>query len=712
MIPAGTSDDPKPVVLPRMRRGLDHEIVASPDGGFPSVVIIDRVRGTYSKVLWPSSGLVLLWRDAETFEDLKSSFFQQYGVEPTLEDVQAVAQFLIDNELSETDADGGWARYGQRAAARRHGYLKSALHNYLFFRVPLFCPDGFLKRALPWFGFAYSRVFWWAIAAIAVVGLYLMTRQWSDLVAAVDRALQFQQLFIYGIALLLLKAVHELGHAMTAARYGCRVPSMGIAFMVGTPVLYTDTSDSWRLANDRQRLGIVFAGVAAESIVAALALLAWPLLPDGAMRDLAFTFATASIVMSLLVNLNPLMRFDGYFALSDVLKVPNLQDRSFALATWKLREVLFGLGAGAPEYFRPALQRTLIVYAYLTWIYRFFLFLGIAAIVYVVAGKALGIVLALVEIGFFILRPIWNEISTWWGFRDRLAVSRRALITGGVVMATLLLTVAPIIRGVDSPGVLVASNEQDLHLPVAATLVRIAVAESQHVNAGQVLFEAVSPDLDQRLRTARLELKLLELQMSRLSASAKELEQAVVLTRAETAARQKIQGLETERKALTVTAPFAGRIVDLDVALRPGMHVAKQDILARVAGTKTARVKALVSDTDLHRVMAGAKGVFVSDQADLAALPVTLETIQPASNGALTEPVLADRYGGPVASIEVDRTLNSREGWVEVTFQLDRGLVPPLRLMRGNVWVEAEAVSPLALAWRQIGRVLVREQGF
>jgi putative peptide zinc metalloprotease protein len=279
-------------------------------------------------------------------------------------------------------------------------------------------------------------------------------------------------------------------------------------------------------------------------------------------------------------------------------------------------------------------------------------------------------------------------------------------------MAGLVLAFAPVVRGVDSPGVLVSLNEQDLHLPVAATLTRVSTGEGGFVEQGQILFEAQSPDLDQRLRTARLELRLLELQMSRLAASAKELEQAVVLGRAEAAARQKIEGLEAERRALTVRAPFTGRIVDFDLALRPGTSVAKEQLLARITSAEGGRVKALVSDTDLHRIAAGARGIFVPDEADQAAFPVTLQSIAPASNGVLGEPALADRFGGVVAAVEKDQQLNTREGWVDVVFQVDNGQALPQRLMRGNVWVEGDAVSPLALAWRQIGRVLVREQGF
>ena len=426
--PARTATDgPKP--LAALRTDLNVEAVRDAAGGFPAIVISDPVRGTYFTLTWPLSGIFLVWQDTRDPAAVAARMQLTYGVAVTAADIEAVTKFAVQSQLTAFDAEGGWKRFHSDSRAGKHGILKGLVHNYLFFRIPLLHPDALLKRMLPALGFVFKRWFWILVALTAAVGLYLTTRQWNDVMAAVGRVMQLEGVMIFAAAALALKGVHELGHALTTVRYGCKVPSMGIAFMMGAPVLYTDTTDSWRLADHRQRLSIVFAGVAAESIVAAVALLMWPLLEDGLARQICFSLATTSVLMSLTVNLNPLMRFDGYFALSDYLQVPNLQARAFDLMCWRMREALFGIGAEPPEVFPRRMQRILITYAVATAIYRFFLFVGIAALVYVMAGKALGIVLGLFELVIFIFMPIWRELKAWWGLRTKMTRNPRAFAT-------------------------------------------------------------------------------------------------------------------------------------------------------------------------------------------------------------------------------------------------------------------------------------------
>jgi putative peptide zinc metalloprotease protein len=281
-----------------------------------------------------------------------------------------------------------------------------------------------------------------------------------------------------------------LGHALTTVRYGCHVPSMGIAVMLGAPVLYTDTSDSWRLGRRNERLAIVFAGVAAELIIATAAILVWSFLTDGLARDLCFALATTSIALSITINLNPFMRFDGYFALSDYLGVPNLQSRAFALALWRMREFLFGLGHLPPESFPKPMQRRLIVYAVLTAIYRLGLYLGIVVIVYLVAGKAIGIILAAFELCVFIVHPVVAEIKVWWGLRAEILARRRSLWTIAACSAAVIALFVPWVAIVHAPAVLVAEEEQQIYLPFAAQLAAIKVSNEQLVQAGDILFTA------------------------------------------------------------------------------------------------------------------------------------------------------------------------------------------------------------------------------
>ena len=116
--------------------------------------------------------------------------------------------------------------------------------------------------------------------------------------------------------------------------------------------------------------------------------------------------------MSLAINLNPFMRFDGYYILADLMRIENLQSRSFNLGVWRLREILFASGAPCPEPLPPRTVRWLAIYAWLTWLVRLVTFTGIALAVYAYFFKLLGIVLFLFEIVYFVARPIQTRSGT------------------------------------------------------------------------------------------------------------------------------------------------------------------------------------------------------------------------------------------------------------------------------------------------------------
>lgn len=675
-----------------------------------ALTVYDPLRGAYFRLNWPHSGIFLEWRETQISKDIIERLSAGGETAVTEKDVAEVVKFAALNQLTRFDPEGGWQRYATLKAASKQCLLKTLAHNYLFFRVPLVNPEPALTRMLSPLAFVFRPAFWGLVAAIAACGAYFASRQWSAVLTAFESSWQFQALFLFAAAAFALKIVHELGHALTTAYYGCRVPSMGIAIMIGAPVLYTDTTDSWRLTRRTDRLRIVFAGVMAESIVAALALLAWSFLDDGILRQICFSLATTSVVLSLAVNLNPLMRFDGYFALSDILKVPNLQARAFAFGVWRLREALFNIGAQPPEIVPLRLQRTLIAYAYLTWIYRCFLFMGIAAIVYAMAGKAIGIVLGLFEIVVFIAAPVVNEMKVWWSLRETIKRRPRALITGFTAATAIVAFFCPIVRTVEVPAIMLASNEQEIHLPFPAKLSTVAVRSGDPVKAGQVLFTAHSPDLEHRLSIAKLNARRVDIALKRMHAHDEDREQRIVLQRELSLAHEKIASLSKELEQLAVKAPFDGIIADHDLEFAPGTWVSDQTVLARVMGRGSAHLKGLVSDKDWMRLEPGAGGVFIADEATFPKHDVVLHTISPASNGHLPEPALADASGGQVAAAEVDGTWRLRDGWVEVRYE--SSAPAPQQMVRGIIRATARPVSPFTLTWRQIARVFVREQNF
>ena len=203
---------------------------------------------------------------------------------------------------------------------------------------------------------------------------------------------------------------------------------MGVAFLVFWPVLYTDTTEAWKLTERKQRLAISAAGISAELIIAVIALLLWGIFPDGPARSAVFVIATTSWIITLFVNSNPFVRFDGYYLLSDYLDIPNLQTRAFELARWKMLEWLFGLGNPRPGTVPVKLQQFVITYAWMTLAYRLLLFTGIGLLVYHLLFKLAGIALLGGVVSWFIIRPVYHELRSWQALRDRIHWNRhRAL---------------------------------------------------------------------------------------------------------------------------------------------------------------------------------------------------------------------------------------------------------------------------------------------
>ena len=237
------------------------------------------------------------------------------------------------------------------------------------------------------------------------------------------------------------------------------------------------------------------AGVGAELMVASICTLLWSFVPDGSLRSGLFVLATTSWIASLVINLSPFMRYDGYYILSDALGVPNLQPRSFALMKWWLRELLFDLGEAPPEQFPRHLERGLILYAVVTCIYRLILFVGIAILVYHMFFKALGIILFVVEMVVFVGRPIFNELSAWWVRRDAIVANKRGRIFGFVLIGLAVIAVLPLDRSVSAPAVLSPIGDAPLVSGDPAQIAKIHVSNGDVVAAGTPIMTLLSPDL-------------------------------------------------------------------------------------------------------------------------------------------------------------------------------------------------------------------------
>jgi putative peptide zinc metalloprotease protein len=435
---------------------------------------------------------------------------------------------------------------------------------------------------------------------------------------------------------------------------------MGVSFLVMMPVLYTDTSGAWRLTSRKQRLMIDCAGVTVELMIAGLATMAWVLLPDGMLRSVAFILATTSWVMSLAINLNPFMRFDGYYVLSDWLGVPNLQPRAFALGRWRLREMLFALGDDAPEQVPGRLRRGMIVYAWMTWIYRLFLFIGIALLVYTLFFKLLGVILFVVEIAVFIARPVVSEFKVWASMKDRiLATSRtRLLLIGGGV--ALLLCLLPLDRHISAPAVLTPIGASPIVAGDPGKVEKLFVENGQRVAAGAPLVQLSAPELEQSIAATKVRIANLQLQFGRGAADEIDLSNRMVLERELKQEQDQLSGLELRSERLVLRAPIAGIVTDLSPDIHSGRWLGGAEPIAYIVTSDDYDIQAYVSEDDIWRISKDARGRFVPDDPVQASRAAKL--VEKSTNAVerIDQPILASVNGGPIASDKDENILRPR----------------------------------------------------
>lgn len=709
--PAEAAQPPTP--LPRLRDDLRIERAAPLADGAPCWTLIDSAAHRYFQLGQREVQILGLWK-RHSLEALTALLIQR-GAPLQTGELGRLQQFLEHNGLVEFETARTARRLAERRKAGESGSLQWLLHHYLFFRFPLLRPGRFLRRTLPTVRLLWSAPALGLLGLIGLAGGYLVGRQWDSFLSTFADFLSWQGLLAYLTAAVFVKTVHEFGHAYVATHFGCRVPTMGVAVMMGLPMLYSDTTASWRLRRRSSRVLIDAAGVLAELMVAVLATFLWAFLPDGPLRGAVFVLATSSWVMSLVVNLNPFMRFDGYYLLSDAMGLPNLQPRAFALARWKLRELLLRLGAPAPEALPSRLHRFMIVYAWTTWLYRMVLYIGIALAVYHWFFKALGIALFLVELGWFLGRPVAQELQHWWQVRAQVRRSPRAWASAAGLAGLLVLGLLPLDRSVSLPALLAPTQDTPLHADVPAQVDAVLVTENARVRRGDVLVRLSSPSLAQQRTLTLTRISVAQARIDRIAGTPRELAQAMVLSRELQMQQRTLQSLDEQLARLTLRAPFDGRVIDLDPGLQPGRWIDRRLELGRLVSDQGQDLRAYVPETEAWRLQAGRSARFIPDHPESPAVDARLVEIGSLASEQIELIALSSLFGGPIATRE-DVSMGLRPVQAQYALRLQPETASAasagggrLEQITGQVHLEAEPQSLLSMATAQVLRVLARE---
>lgn len=697
--------------LPPLRAELQLNPAAPAITGEPLWTIYDPLRHTFVQIDAATYVVLSLWSRHRDGQALLDALEADGRVACDAERLQALLGFLTQHHLLAPDHEGRWKGLLAEQRSAHGSLLQRAVHNYLFFKVPLCNPERFLVRTLPLARLLATPFAIALIWTLGMLGIYLASRQSEEFFTTIPDFLNPEGLALILVALVFVKLAHELGHAYQATALGCRVPEMGVAFIFATPFPYTDVTDAWRLTDRRQRFQIDSAGIRVELALAVLGLFLWSFLPPGSARTIAFAVCCVSIVGSLAINLNPFMRFDGYHLLSSMMGVDGLQERSFALGRWHIREVLFRPRMPCPEVMPRRKRALLIAYAYSTWIYRLVTFTALALVVYHAFFKILGLILFAIEIYVLVARPMVREFKVWIAMRRSL-LTPRAAFTAAAAATLLGLAAVPLSGRVAIPAVLMSAEVRPVHAPRPAMIESVAVAHGQSVRAGETIAILASPAIAQEIQLRTTELDLARLQLARRGADASDREASMVLENKVVELETRLAGLEQERRNLVLRAPIDGRIAELNPVLNAGRWISPRERIALVTATGRYRVRGYVPESDIWRIAAGTTGTFVPASLQRSGVSVAISRIALSAAGDIELPELASPYQGTIeVQPDARNRLAPRTAHYAVEMSIDAPVPDHELMVKGTAFVTGAKESVLAGFWRQTLKVLLRESG-
>ena len=640
-------------------------------------VVRDRASGRHHRFTPEAHLLISLMDGRRTVEEIWELASDRLGDDNLTQDevIRLLAQ-LHNADILQGDSSPDLQEMSARADKQQRRQLLQRVMNPLAMRLPLVDPDRFLTATFPlvrpffsWFGLLLFLAIVGTAAVLAVMHWPALT----DNIA--DRVLATESLLLLAITYPFVKALHELGHGYAAKLGGGEVHEMGVMFLVFMPVPYVDATSVSSFPSKWHRALVGSAGMMVELLLAALALFLWLNLEDGLLKAFAFNVMLIGGVSTLLFNGNPLLRFDGYYVLADLIEIPNLGPRSNRYIGYLIQRYLFGVDTAVSPVTAPGEAGWFFFYAIAAFCYRLFItftiilfvaseFFFVGVILGIWAGIMMFVWPLLKSCGFLFTSPVLREQRP------------RAFVVTGVAVAVVatLIAVVPVPFGTVSEGVVWAEEETLVNASADGVVAEILASPGSVVTQGQPLLQLHDPLLPARVRVVEAELAELHLRYDAL--------RVVDLAEARVVA-ERIKHSEAElalnlarAEQMTVRSPAGGRFLLGTATDLEGLYLQKGDSVGYVADLADPLVRVVVpqSAIDLVREQTGAVRVRFADRF-AQVLPAEVIREIPFVTDQLPSPAFATEGGG---RISVDPSDPSGQTALELLYQLDLKIAEPI----------------------------------
>jgi putative peptide zinc metalloprotease protein len=625
---------------------------------------------------------------------------------PTQEEMIRLLSQMHSVDILQCDVTPDTEELLSRYERQRKMRLKKNMGSPFAVRIPLLDPDKFLDKLEPIARllFSWPGFFGW----LAVVGfaIFQVGFHWSELTENItDSVLAPHNLVLLWFTFPLVKACHEFGHALAVKTWGGEVHEMGIMFLVFTPIPYMDASSASAFRDKRRRVVVGAAGILVELFIASLALFVWINIEPGTVRAIAYNVMLIAGVSTLVFNGNPLLRYDGYYILSDFLEIPNLGPRGTRYLGYLFQKYLLKIKKIQPPVATQGESVWFVIYTVAAFIYRIFVY---TAIIFFVAGKffMIGILLAIWGVISMLILPLSKGVtfllsSASLRNRRRQAI---AIVSAGALVVSLLLFYMPFPLWTIADGVVWIPEQSIVRSGTDGFVKSVVVKSGSKVQKGQLLVECYDPLLPAEVTVIKSQLRELQTQYDVQILTDRV--QAEIIREEMKAIQGKLQRAEERLTALSIKSQADGTLIVPMEEDFPGKFVRQGEMVAYVVEPSIAQVRLVIPQSDVDFVRQRTRKVQVrfADNIDTKIWAVIKREV-PGATDRLPSSALGSAGGGEVA---IDpRDAQGKTAFQHI-FEFELELSDPLQIQNfgGRVFVRFNhGFEPLA---KQIYRGLRR----
>ena len=700
-------DKPEKKLLPAIRSDLQLYPVTESISGQPGWILFDPVSDGYFRLTRQNHEILCRFYEGQDVETLIKQL-AQVNIPVTEAEIFQLLNFLRSSGLLYPTPNATAKELKAKAVNQRKAFIKSLTKRYMFFKIPLVDPDNFLKETAPYVSFLFNKYLISLLCLISLAGFITLIPNLSLLGSMFLNSFSWGGMIRFVVALTIIKIFHELGHAYAARINNIRVRKMGIFFMVMMPRLYTDVTDTWRIDRKRTRMFISAAGIIIEFIFAGFAAIIWQnSSPTSLIGVISYNVFAVSIINTVLINANPLMRYDGYYILMDFIGIDNLQQTGYEYSKAFFRRVLLGVPFKTSRHYSGFVSVFLVLFGFACFLYKIVIYTGIIMIIYFNFTKALAIGLIFLELYAIIIKPLVMEYKIMKVKKAEMKKRYYIPFFTSVVALMVALSI-PLPWTISLPCEVKSSNQFVVYARNDGFLNKLNFKDGDKVEKGQQIFDQTNPYMQTKLKVNNFERQRLHQELDILRTTSETISEAGMKLVNIANVDNIITEFKRRENMLKVNSPFKGVFTLYDRELKPGKWLYKGEPIGEISNPEDLTVYAYVKESDIAQ-FAKNETVKITLNGILKYYTGTVSKINTVSIENLNDSSLLSIYGGPINAIAQGDKLHFVEPYFQVKVKPEKKSLRPHSLGRTGI-VEVKHFRSILVSTYQKTLIMIQNE--